>query len=137
TSNGETYSVTSSLPNLTGGDLASVPPLDPTTEKHYLQLPAIPKRVRDLAEQIVAGRHTEYEKALALQNFLRGAPFSYNLNVPAGHSGNALERFLFVTRQGYCEQFAGSYAVMARAVGLPTRVAVGFTPGDLDSTIGS
>src|SRR5205807_7574135 len=42
-----------------------------------------------------------------------------------------LERFLFDVRRGYCEQFAGSYGVLARIVGLPTRVAVGFTQGEL------
>jgi len=51
--------------------------------------------------------------------------------VPPGSGAGALERFLFETRRGYCEQFAGAFAVLARAAGLPTRVAVGFTPGDL------
>src|SRR5206468_1301591 len=39
-------------------------------------------------------------------------------------------RFLFVDKSGYCEQLAGTYAAMARAVGLPSRVTIGFTPGD-------
>ena len=139
TTNGETYTVTSALPQLTGSELGSAPAVDPNASslKKYVQLPAIPKTVRDLAARVVAGHPTEYDKALAIQNYLRAAPFSYNLNVPAGHSGNALERFLFVTHQGYCEQFAGSYAVMARAVGLPARVAVGFTPGEYDPSTGT
>src|SRR5205807_8236081 len=45
------------------------------------------------------------------------------------HGDDALQRFLFVTKRGYCEQFAGSFAAMARAINLPSRVAVGFTPG--------
>src|SRR5205085_948668 len=48
---------------------------------------------------------------------------------PRGHGGDGLQSFLFVTKRGYCEQFAGSYAAMARAINLPSRVAVGFTPG--------
>jgi hypothetical protein len=51
--------------------------------------------------------------------------------VPPGHDERALERFLFETKRGYCEQFAGAYAVLARIVGLPARVGVGFTPGEL------
>jgi hypothetical protein len=50
--------------------------------------------------------------------------------VPPGHSTSAIEEFLFQTKRGYCEQFAGTYAAMARAIGIPARVAVGFTPGD-------
>src|SRR5439155_1388220 len=80
--------------------------------------------------RIVAGAGTPYAKALALQNYLR-TRYAYSLDVPPGHDDNAMERFLFVSRRGYCEQFAGTYAAMARAVGLPSRVAVGFTPGVL------
>ena len=50
----------------------------------------------------------------------------------AGHSEDALEDFLFANQVGYCEQFAGAFAAMARSIGLPARVAVGFTPGDED-----
>ncbi|HEX6475654.1 MAG TPA: transglutaminase-like domain-containing protein, partial [Acidimicrobiales bacterium] len=72
-----------------------------------------------------------YGKALALQNWFRDN-FRYSLTVPPGHDDNAMLRFLSA-RQGYCEQFAGTYAVMARSLGLPTRVAVGFTPGQLEA----
>ena len=51
---------------------------------------------------------------------------------PPGQSDNAIVDFLFVSKRGYCEQFAGTYAAMARSIGLPTRVAVGFTPGEED-----
>src|SRR5439155_17454307 len=56
--------------------------------------------------------------------------------VPPGHSGRDLEHFLFESKRGYCEQFSGAYAAMARAIGLPARVAVGFTAGELDPTTG-
>jgi len=52
--------------------------------------------------------------------------------VQRGHSNNAILNFLRVKR-GYCEQFAGAYAAMARSLGIPARVAVGFTPGELRS----
>src|SRR5439155_8920763 len=57
--------------------------------------------------------------------------FTYSLDVPQGQSSSAIDEFL-ESKSGYCEQFAGTFAAMARAVGLPARVAVGFTPGDAD-----
>ncbi len=99
----------------------------------YLDLPAdLSVRVRQLAAEVTAGATTPYEQARALQDFLRSDLFAYDLEVPAGHSVDHLEAFLFDVRRGYCEQFAGAYAAMARAVGLPARVAVGFTPGEPD-----
>jgi hypothetical protein len=101
----------------------------------YTRLPTdFSRRVQELAGTVVRGATTQYDKAIALQNFFHTPAFAYDLSVPAGHSENALEQFLFITRRGYCEQFAGAYAAMARAVGLPARVAVGFTPGELDAS---
>ena len=76
---------------------------------------------------MTAGATTAYDQARALQDWFR-AEFEYSLEVPAGHGSSAIEAFL-QRRAGYCEQFAGTMAAMARAVGLPARVAVGFTPG--------
>src|SRR5205807_5511111 len=87
-----------------------------------------PSSVVRLATQVTASATAPYAKAKALQDYLRNN-FRYDLRVPAGHGDDALQRFLFVTKRGYCEQFAGSYAAMARAINLPSRVAVGFTPG--------
>ena len=64
---------------------------------------------------------------LALQDWFR-ANFQYSLDVPQGHSTSAVEAFLR-QRIGYCEQFAGTFAAMARGLGIPARVAVGYTPG--------
>jgi hypothetical protein len=66
---------------------------------------------------------------LAIQNYLR-VNESYNLQPPIG-PGNQLDRFLFVTHAGFCQQFAAAFALLARLDGLPTRVAVGTTPGQL------
>jgi len=87
--------------------------------------------VSDLAEQLTTGAESGYEQALALQNFFRDGSFTYDANVAPGHSGNRIEEFLS-TRRGYCEQFAGTFAAMARSLGLPARVAVGFTVGEAD-----
>jgi transglutaminase-like putative cysteine protease len=96
-----------------------------------LALPAdFPGDLVTLAHDIVKGKATPYAKALALQNYFRNNPhFSYSTEVAAGQDINAIRQFL-QRGSGYCEQFAGTYAALARAVGLPTRVAVGFTSGD-------
>lgn len=132
TGDGESYEVLSRVPVFTAEQLAAAPAVVPDRVEQYLSLPPIATRVVQLARQIVAnaGASTPYEKSLALQNYLRGPLYTYDLEARQGHDGRALERFLFTNRRGYCEQFAGSYAVMARAIGLPTRVAVGFTPGE-------
>ena len=72
---------------------------------------------------------TPYEQALLVQNYFRSS-FEYDLKVAAGHSVNDITSFLRA-RRGYCEQFAGTFAAIMRTLGVPARVAVGFTPGEL------
>ncbi len=86
--------------------------------------------VRAEAERITADARSDYHRALLLQDHFRlDGGFRYDLEV---HSEgiDSLEDFLFDVRAGYCQQFASGYAALARSVGLPTRVAVGFTWGD-------
>ncbi len=130
---GLTYAVQSVVPELAAADLSGrTGPLPAHILEHYLELPSdYPKPFRALAEQVTANASTPYDKALAIQNWFR-ANFTYDLNVPAGHSDTAIANFLS-QRRGYCEQFAGTFAAFARSVGLPSRVAVGFTPGELGS----
>jgi transglutaminase-like putative cysteine protease len=135
TSDGLAYSVTSYqyLSALAPAQVQSAPSIVQTgTVRHYLALPnSIPPAVIALARSITAGQTTEYGKALALQNFFLGPSFTYSLNPPDdGYGIDSLTTFLFNTRTGFCQQFAGAYAVLARAVGLPTRLAVGFATGN-------
>jgi transglutaminase-like putative cysteine protease len=132
TSDGFTYEVTSALPLWTDDELRSAPTAVPDEiADGYLGLPDdLSSDVLSLADQVTARAETQFDKALALQNLLLG--FTYDQTVPAGHSSDALRAFLFDTQRGYCEQFAGSFAAMGRAVGLPTRVAVGFSWGIQD-----
>lgn len=133
TSNGLSYKVQSEVPHLTAAQLDRAPATLPINVRdHYLALPEIPERVKAAARQAVGNARTPYAKALAIERFFRKGDFVYDLSVQAGHNEPAIERFLR-TRRGYCEQFAGTYAVLARSIGLPTRVAVGFTPGELGS----
>ena len=97
-----------------------------------LDLPGgLPQLAKDEALAATAGAVTPYDKALALQDFFRNN-FNYDLDVQYGNSYDAVEAFLR-GRSGFCQQFAGTFGVMARYLGLPTRMAVGFTPGDLRS----
>ncbi len=131
-SDGLTYTVTSQIPRFTP-DLLRQLAAESTevTDSRYLDLPDdYSPLARQTAEQLTAGMTSPYDKALALQNYFRDN-FTYDIDVAKGHDIERLEDFLRVQR-GYCEQFAGTYASMARSIGLPSRVATGFTPGDPD-----
>lgn len=131
TSRGLTYRVASQVPDFSPAELSQAQVDRAPALARDLSLPSsVPARVAALAHQVVLGQTTAYGKALALQDFFRHN-FTYSLAVAPSNSDNALVQFLFDTRKGYCQQFAGAYAVMAREVGLPTRVAIGFTPGQL------
>lgn len=135
TSDNLTYDVTSDVPSLTAAALTRPgAAMGQDDLAHYTELPAnLPEDVRSTARTVVANAHatSEYTKALALQNWLRNN-FTYNLHADYSKTnGSVIEAFLH-QRQGWCEQFAGTYGVMARSLGLPTRLAVGFTPGQAD-----
>ncbi|MCU1352865.1 MAG: hypothetical protein JWM05_2074 [Acidimicrobiales bacterium] len=106
----------------------------PTTgiiRRQYLGLPKnLPEVVARSAADVTRRARSPYDKAIALQQWFR-TQFTYDLSVAPGHGDNAITTFL-ADRRGYCEQFAGTYAAMARTLGMPSRVAVGFTPGDAD-----
>ncbi len=128
---GLAYRVESALPTLTAEALAAAPEGMPgAIAERYLPLPPeFPVSVRLQAGEVVVGQTTPFGKARALQDWFR-SEFTYSLDVAPGHGDDAIVRFL-EDRVGYCEQFAGTFAAMARVVGLPARVAVGFTPGAL------
>lgn len=124
------YTVVSHVPSFTPEDLDARQPEDlPDEIAEATELPAgLPPIVAQQAAEAVADAgDTPYARARALQDWFRRG-FEYDLEVVPGHSGSAIEDFL-VERRGYCEQFAGTYAAMARTLGLPARVAVGFTQG--------
>lgn len=130
------YKVQSEIPRYTPADLAQAGGDPGTDMRPYLELPEdFPSDVRDLARQKTASAAGPYQQAMALQDFLRNN-YTYDLeNVQPGHSDDHLRYFLFKSKTGYCEQFAGAFAAMARSIGLPARVAVGFTPGAYDQAL--
>lgn len=103
---------------------------DPQDGGLTLDLPAnVSNGVRDLAREITRGRTTAGAKAQALLDYLHSDRFTYSTAVSPGTTLSTLDDFLLGSRIGYCEQFAGSMAVLARVVGIPSRVVVGFLPG--------
>lgn len=131
-SDGLTYGVTSEVPDLDLAELraAGGPPPDDIAAT-YLQLPPDVTPVAErVARDLVADATNDYDRARLLQDWF-ATEFTYDLSVPPGHDGDAIDAFL-ARRSGYCEQFAGTFAVMARTLGIPARVAVGFTPGEPD-----
>jgi transglutaminase-like putative cysteine protease len=137
---GFSYTVVSQVPSIDAADLdGPVDYRDHPQMKPYLETGTLDREVRERAETVVEakGADTPFEKALAIQDYLRSREFRYNLSVPAlSAGGNQLRRFLTEVREGYCEQFAIAMAMMARQVGVPSRVAVGFTAGAIvDETV--
>jgi hypothetical protein len=94
----------------------------------YTFLPAnMPPEIAQIAQQWTVGATTPYQKIMAIQSHL--LKFTYDQHVQFAASSNDLLYFLRVAHRGFCEQFAGAMAVLLRSIGIPARVAVGFTPG--------
>ncbi len=92
-----------------------------------------PESVHRLAREITAGASTDLERVRLLQqHFLEPRNYEYDIDVALRHSVRDVEDFLFDVQRGYCEQFSSVFAAMARSLGIPARVAVGFTWGDWD-----
>jgi transglutaminase-like putative cysteine protease len=125
------YLVVGLQPDPSAAALAAASGPFPTSIRRAdLQLPrTLPSVIRQIAVRVTAGQTTEYGKALALQDYLRSKPFRYSQAVPDRDGERALVDFLTRTHAGYCVQYAAAMAVLARSIGLPARVAVGFTGG--------
>ena len=132
------YRVTSDTPpdSLTTAQRAAAAGPVPRRLRQFTEIPTdLPEFVRTTAQQVTAGLDNPVDRATALRNFFRDGSFTYDPNVTLGDDEAAAVQFLR-ERRGFCVQFASTYALMARSVGLPTRVAVGFTPGTEDPATG-
>jgi transglutaminase-like putative cysteine protease len=112
------------------------PGLDVSDPRFFDIAPAIDRaRIQTLAEDLTKGRTGRYEKALAIQNYLRNPTnFTYDLTVePSG--GDAISSFLD-SQRGYCVQFATTMVVMLRSLGIPARVGLGYLGGTYDGSNG-
>jgi transglutaminase-like putative cysteine protease len=128
------YDVQSAIPTPSVAMLRNAP-LDPKAMPDDIELPRnFPQSVKSLAQQVTAGAEGPFDRAVKLQEFFRKkGNFTYTVDTNLEDSTQSIVQFLFQQRRGFCEQFAASFAAMARAVDLPARVAVGYQPGTIGS----
>ena len=143
---GTTYSVTSRQIPTDAASLRSTPSAAEAAQDgdrtaaaviaQFAQPPTTTARVRELAEQVTAGSASDFERVQALEGWM-DANTEYSLDAPLAPKGtDVVDDFLFASQQGWCEQIASSLVVMARAAGVPARLATGFAPGEWDATTG-
>ncbi len=137
---GTTYTVISSVPQFSETRLRTVTwqdmPGQPVGENYY-QIPEnFPKRIQALAQRITAKAKGPFEAVKLLEAHLK-TEYPYNLDIPMfPENRDAIDYFLFEQKEGYCEHFASSLAMMARSLGMPTRFVTGYTPGSYNPLTG-
>lgn len=137
TGDGRRYQVLSAVPSLDEGALRGAGVNYPTgIAERYLALPDVPQRVVIAAREVTADAETPYDQALALQAFLREFPYDLQV-VPPPAERDVADYFLFDLQSGYCDYYATTMVVMARSLGIPARLAVGYASGDYDPQEGA
>ncbi|MFI0882360.1 DUF3488 and DUF4129 domain-containing transglutaminase family protein [Streptomyces eurythermus] len=134
TTRGERYEVTSLDVKPTAEQLAAAPPPPAALWEQYTKVPSsLPKVVARTAKEVTAGARSHYEEAVKLQDYFAvTGGFQYDTQVEAGQGPRAIANFL-EDKQGFCVHFSFAMAAMARTLGIPARVAVGFAPGSPQS----
>ena len=134
---GQSYTITSSISFAAAAQLRSdITDYSDAIVERYLQLPdTVPQRVFDLADEIAADYDNPYDIARAVETYMRG--YEYNDQIPGPAPGqDAADYFLFEEKQGYCDYYATSMAVMLRHLGIPARLAQGYATGEYDPLTG-
>ncbi|MCT9820973.1 DUF3488 and transglutaminase-like domain-containing protein [Microbacterium sp. W1N] len=132
---GQEYEIISHVPRPTREQIQASEATLSESRIGVYSLPAgTPESITDTAREVTAAAETDYDKLVALQDWFRGPEFSYSLNAPVeegfdGTGSDAVADFLEV-KSGYCVHFAGAFALMARALDMPSRIAIGFLPGN-------
>ncbi|MBO1333401.1 DUF3488 and transglutaminase-like domain-containing protein [Streptomyces sp. VRA16 Mangrove soil] len=130
TTQGKQYSVKSLIVQPTAQQLANAGEPPAGLLKEFTKVPSsVPDVVRTTALRVTKGSANNYERAVKLQDYFAvNGGFTYNTEVSAGSGSVAIARFL-KQKEGFCVHFSFAMAAMARTLGIPARVAVGFTPG--------
>lgn len=111
--------------------------LPSSVQLRYLQLPPqLDSRIATLAEQIAASAPTAYDKAAAIEAYLK-TRYGYTLRLPSSPPRDPVANFLFERKQGHCEYFASAMAVMLRTLGIPSRLVTGFRGGQFNDVTGN
>ncbi|MEU0489656.1 transglutaminaseTgpA domain-containing protein [Nocardiopsis sp. NPDC006139] len=129
---GLSFTVETTEREVTAEDLAGAAGSPLSLPGDFRSVPSsVGREVRDLTDEVTGHTDSPYLKAVALQEFFTSGDFAYSLRPPeVPADADPLVHFLTVDRTGYCQQFAGAMAVMARQAGIPARVAVGYTAGE-------
>lgn len=104
---------------------------DPIDEKKYLQVPALPPKTTAWINETKAQYASDEARLKALTAFFEKPGFQYSLS--PDYYGTNMDDFLFVRKKGFCEHYAASFASMARALGIPARVIIGYQGGVYNS----
>jgi len=134
---GDSYQATVSVSTATESDLSAAGTGYPGwILDRYLQLPeTMPSRVIDLAQELTKDVETPYEKAIAIQDYLRTLEYTLDIEAPPDGT-DGVDYFLFELKKGYCQYFASAMAVLLRASGVPSRMVAGYGPGELTEQYG-
>ncbi|MCX5288858.1 MULTISPECIES: transglutaminase TgpA family protein [unclassified Streptomyces] len=126
----KTYLVKSLDVQPTAQQLADAPEPPASLKRDYTRLPdSVPAVVGRTARTVTKGSTSHYEQAVKLQDyFAMNGGFQYSTQVQVGNGPQAIARFL-KDKEGFCVHFSFAMAAMARSLGIPARVAVGFAPG--------
>jgi transglutaminase-like putative cysteine protease len=128
--NGTQYSVVSQVSTATAADLRAAGRSYPAeVQRRYVPLPVVPDRVRQLALRLTTPYANPYDKAVAVETYLRSLPYSLDIPAPPPDR-DGVDFFLFDVGSGYCDYFASAMAVMLRSVGVPARVVSGYATGE-------
>ncbi len=130
---GSTYAAVSFLVDPTPEQLRleTLPPPSEDPVSTFVP-PDTPVEIEALARTWTEGAATPYDQIMAIQDHLRAGEYTYTTSVPGRDDSFTLRDFLFETKAGFCQQFASAMTVMLRTLGIPARVAVGFTAGTYD-----
>ncbi|MFZ0797547.1 MAG: DUF3488 and transglutaminase-like domain-containing protein [Terriglobales bacterium] len=129
------YEAESQLPVIDSEELRLAANTAPLGLEKYLELPPLDSRISKLAEEITAQAPSNYDKAVALEQYL-STHFGYTLQLPRTLPQDPLANFLFERKTGHCEYFASSMAVMLRSLHIPSRIVTGFHGGEFNDLTG-
>jgi transglutaminase-like putative cysteine protease len=117
-------------------ELRKAGPAPPAFAAAYLQLPASDPRIPLLAAQIAGSASNNYDRAVAIESYLK-THYGYTLQLPRSPVADPVANFLFERKQGHCEYFAASMAVMLRTLGVPARLVNGFRSDEFNDVTGN